>query len=151
MTVPDRVTWRFEIPGQPPSWNASYKIVRKYRTTTTGKKVPFHTLAKEKPVIEYQDGARLIIQAAKPSRWAPDWQVRVYYWFFLSRDMDCDNIMKAINDSIEQATGVNDKRFLPCAMMKVIVPKAQAKVRVTIVDPGSDCAVLPLWGATQTP
>jgi Holliday junction resolvase RusA-like endonuclease len=122
--------WLFEIPGQPPSWNASYRIVRKFRSG----KVPYHTLAKTQKVIDYQAGAKLIIQAAKPSGWRPKGQVRIYYWLYLSKDMDCDNIMKAIHDVIEMATGVDDMRFLPCVMEKTVVPKRDAKVVVAVVD-----------------
>lgn len=122
--------WRFDIPGQPPSWNASYKIVRQYRDGS----VPFHTLAKKQGVIDYQQAAKLIIRSAMPSRWSPTGQVRVFYWLYLSRDMDCDNIMKAIHDSIQAATGVDDKRFLPCVVTKEVVQKSKAKVRVVVSE-----------------
>lgn len=140
------IVWRFEIPGQPPTWNDSYKIVKRYRAG----KVPFHTLAKKDKVIKWQEDATLIIRSAKPSRWKPEWHIRVYYWFYLSKDMDCDNMLKAVNDAIEMATGVDDKRYLPCVVMKEIVPKKDAKIKVTVADPGSPCAVLPLWDTTQT-
>lgn len=140
--------WTFEIPGQPPSWNASYKIVRKYRDD----RVPFHTLAKKPDVIAYQVAAKMIISAAKPSRWVPPGQVRIFYWLYLSRDIDCDNIMKAIHDSIQAATLVDDKRYLPCVVMKEIVPKSKARVVVVVSeDLGSLSVGPPDWGTTRTP
>lgn len=139
VTAPPRQStfgaWRFEIPGQPPSWNASYKIVVRYRQTATGGSVPFRTLAKKEPVLEYQATARLIVRSRMPSRWKPRTeQVRILYWLYLSHDMDCDNIMKAIHDVIEAATGVNDMRFLPCVLEKKIVPKGREKVVVEVRD-----------------
>jgi hypothetical protein len=122
--------WTFEIPGQPPSWNASYKIVRRYRDG----KAPFHTLAKTPDVIAYQSVAKMIIGAARPSRWSPSGQVRIFYWLYLSHDIDCDNIMKAIHDSIQAATGVDDKRFLPCVVSKEIVERSMARVRVIVSE-----------------
>lgn len=133
----DFASWRFEIPGQPPSWNDSYRIVRQYRATRTGTRVPYHTLAKKQNVVDYQTAARLIIRSAMPSGWSPPGQVRVLYWLYLSRDMDCDNIMKAIHDAIQMATGVDDKRFLPCVMTKEVVPKPLARVEVVVAGPAS--------------
>jgi hypothetical protein len=109
--------------------------VRRYRTTTTGESVPFRTLAKKEPVLEYQAGARLIVRSRMPSRWKPKGeQIRIIYWLYLSHDMDCDNVMKAIHDVIEAATGVNDMRYLPCVMEKRIVPKGREKVVVVVSD-----------------
>jgi len=138
--------WTFEIPGQPPSWNASYKIVRKYRDG----RVPYHTLAKKDDVVAYQNAAKMIIGAARPSRWAPEGQVRVYYFLYLSRDIDCDNIMKAIHDSIQAATGVDDKRYLPCVVSKEIVPKPMARVRVIVSEDLESLSVAPRgWDTTR--
>jgi Holliday junction resolvase RusA-like endonuclease len=142
------IVWRFEIPGQPPSWNASYKIVKQYRSTASGASVPFHTLAKKEKVIQWQQDAVFIIRSAKPSRWHPEWQIRVFYWFYLSRDMDCDNILKAVNDAIEMATEVDDKRYLPCVVEKHIVPKKNAMIAVQIEDPGSPSVALPFLPTT---
>ena len=138
--------WGFVIPGQPPSWNASYRIVRKFRSG----KVPYHTLAKTQKVIDYQAGAKLIIQSAKPSRWRPEGQVRIYYWLYLSRDMDCDNIMKAIHDVIEMATGIDDMRFLPCVMEKTVVPKRDARVVIKVADPASPLREVASSSSTPT-
>lgn len=142
--------WRFEVPGQPPTWNGSYKIVKRHRSTATGGQVPFHTLAKKDAVIKWQQDATLIIRAAKPSGWAPEWPIRVFYWFYLSRDIDCDNIMKAVNDAIEMATGVDDMRYLPCVVMKKVVPKPEARIVVQIEDPGSPSVAPPLSPTTPT-
>jgi Holliday junction resolvase RusA-like endonuclease len=140
--------WRFEIPGQPPSWNASYRIVRKFRSG----KVPYHTLAKTQKVIDYQTGARLIVASAKPSRWKPEGQVRIWYWLYLSKDIDCDNIMKAIHDVIESVTGVNDAMYLPVVVSKEVgCRKKDAKAVVVVEDPASPLQVAAALAITPTP
>lgn len=111
----------------------------------------FHTLVKTPRAVEYQNAARLIIGASKPSRWKPTDQVRIYYRFYLTRDIDCDNILKALNDSIEDATGINDKRFLPCVISKEVVRKPKdARVEVVLEDLRSPCVGLPSWNTIPT-
>ena len=100
----------FEIPGQPPSVNHMYVIARGSRR-----------LVKDSHVSTYQSMVSLIVRTS-PGR--PDWtrcsnQIRVRYWFTLARDVDCDNALKALNDAIALALGVNDRRFLPCVERKI--------------------------------
>jgi Holliday junction resolvase RusA-like endonuclease len=93
------------------------------------------TLAKKQKVIDYQEAAIIIIRSMKPRGWAPAGQVRLRYWFHLARDIDCDNAMKAIHDALQIATGVDDKRFLPCVMEKQIgLSGKEALVRVVVED-----------------
>ena len=139
--------WGFTIPGQPPSLNRMYRIKE---ATAKGKTFP--TLFKTEQVQAYQRTARLVIAASKPSRWRPTEQIRVYYRFYLEREIDCDNIQKALNDTIELATGINDDRYLPCVIMKEIVRKKKdARVEVVIEDIVSPSVDLPTWSTIRTP
>ncbi len=138
--------WAFTLPGQPLSWNVAYRIGWK---TTDGRK--HLAMFKTSEATRFQSDARLIISAAKPSKWKPAEQVRIYYRFYLKRDVDCDNVMKLLNDTIEKATGVDDKRYLPCVISKEIVRKPQdARVEVVIEDRRSPSVGLPTWSTTRT-
>ena len=105
-----RTAFSFEIPGQPPSWNSSYRIVR----------VPHRgggshlQLAKTDEGWKYQLVAATIVRRAKPKGWSPEGQVRVRYWFRLKRAMDATNCLKLLEDAIAEGLGVNDAIFLPC-------------------------------------
>jgi len=99
--------WQFTIPGQPPSWNHMYVLARGSRR-----------IVKAPNVEAYQTGVALIAKTARPSHWKPAEQVRVIYRFYLGRDIDCDNVMKAVNDAIAAALDVDDKIMLPCAAAK---------------------------------
>lgn len=120
--------WSFVLPGQPPSWNDSYRIVRQQ-----GRRGPYMTLAKKQKVIDYQEMAVLLIRSARPRHWDPSGQVRLMYDFHLIRDIDCDNAMKAIHDALQMATGVDDKRFLPCVRSKELV-NVSPRVEVLVED-----------------
>ena len=64
--------WSFTLPGQPPSWNDTYHIVKR-----KGKRGEYMSLAKKQDVLDYQAKAVLVIRSAKPSGWAPLGQVRI--------------------------------------------------------------------------
>lgn len=104
---------RVDIPGQPPSRNHSYRIIRiKHRDGTSHQQ-----LGKVPGVEDYQlVVTALVRQATRGIRLAD--QIRLRYWFYVKRDVDCDNAMKALNDAIAIGLGVDDKRFLPCAVEK---------------------------------
>jgi Holliday junction resolvase RusA-like endonuclease len=107
-------------------------------------------LAKRQEVKDYQDRAVPVIRSARPSGWAPVGQVRITYAFYLASDVDCDNMMKAIHDSIQVATDVNDRRFLPCVETKEWgLPPKDARVEVTVEDQGSPFVAPP--GSPSTP
>ena len=125
--------WRVTLPGRPPSWNDSYRIVRQSRTTANGPHY-YHTMAKTQKLIDWQADMKMIVQAAKPSGWKPQdrfigirWEVR------LERHIDMDNLQKAVNDVLEMATGVNDKWFYPIFTKPTIgVPRREAGIDLTI-------------------
>jgi len=78
-------------------------------------------------------GAALLVRAAPKHGWKWDGgQVICFYNFFLTRDIDCTNIIKVVEDSIFPALGIDDKWALPRAMSKELV-KVNPRVEVTIV------------------
>jgi len=117
------VSWTFTVEGQPPSMNHLYTVVR---NRSTGR--PYLTKA---PGVEtYQLVATSRCRAARPAGWQPAPQIRVAYWFHVKRDIDCDNALKALNDAIAIALGVNDKAFLPCVKEKTTGAKEPRTVVV---------------------
>lgn len=132
------------IPGQPPSINHSYrpvKIPKKDRYgrtmwTPDGKPMMRIGLAKESGVEAYQTGAALVVRASMPSRWrhGGGW-IRITYSFYLVRKVDCDNAMKALNDAVAKAIGVDDNWFLPCVISKQVNSKEpNPRIELTIDD-----------------
>lgn len=123
------MTWTVVIPGQPPSGNHANKIGRGYRRGG----IAYPKLVKTEEALAYQQGAALIVRAARPSDWHwNDRYVVCEYRFWISRDADCTNMIKVIEDAIFPALGVNDSWALPRAMSKELVKKGQEKVEVTI-------------------
>jgi Holliday junction resolvase RusA-like endonuclease len=125
--------WSFEIPGQPPSVNNMYTQIILRR----GAEAPYRSVKKDSKVAAYQVGSTYIAKLSKPRGWmpTPGGQIRVYLDFQLKRDADCDNLMKALLDSIAIALGVNDRVFLPCTRSKTVGNK-DPKVIVEIDDGG---------------
>ncbi len=103
--------FRFTIPGQPPSWNQSYR----HRTIEVdGRRVS--RLFKDKSVKTWQDDVTMIVRAAKPSTFAPKNKIIVGYQMYLGVRLDADNVMKMLNDAIARGLKVNDSRFLPVTL-----------------------------------
>lgn len=120
----------FTVPGQPVSWNAAYRVRRQY----DGEKM-VRGLFKTEDAEAYQDSVRYIARAAKPSSFVPPKRCRIIvaYDFVLSRDIDCDNLMKLMNDALAEAIGVNDKSFMPVVMSKTVSSKNPYTL-VTVYD-----------------
>jgi len=128
-----RVSWSFTIPGQPPSVNKSYRITQQDGLKKDGSPYTYRTLSKRKEVLDYQAVAAMVCRTAKPRGWKPAGFVVVEMELFMVRHVDADNTIKAIFDSIEAATGVNDKWYLPCVKSAQVGFKPQtACVKVTI-------------------
>jgi hypothetical protein len=133
--------WSVTVPGQPVSWDAAYKTMRR---PVVGRKGPvlnadgsqkmIHRPGKTDEAAEYQRGAQLVIQAAAPSGWSPPGQVRMVVDLYLSHDMDDDNAMKLLRDTVQKATGVDDMRFLACTRRKEIVSANDARIVLTFED-----------------
>lgn len=102
------MSWQVRIPGQPPSVNHMYE--RGYRK-----------IRKSPGAEAYQAAATLIVRTSRPSGWTYESGfVRLVYDLHLKRDIDCDNILKALNDAIAVGLGMNDRYFLPCVRSKEI-------------------------------
>jgi hypothetical protein len=131
------------IEGQPPSMNHSYRPIKKPMRdsfgqpilSAEGRQVVRIGLAKKSSVTDYQQLVVWRTRAAKPSGWqhGGSW-LRLTYKFYLSRKMDCDNAMKALNDAMATALGVDDFWFLPCVISKTVDHKQPPRVEVTIED-----------------
>jgi Holliday junction resolvase RusA-like endonuclease len=121
----------FVIEGSPPSVNHMYQQVERH--TAEGN---YRSVRKADNVSEYQTYAAMVVRLARPKNWLNKYVVgeyiRVEYRFFLTRHSDCDNLMKALNDGISGALGVDDKWFLPCARSKVVSKDEKPRVEVTI-------------------
>jgi len=114
--------WNILVPGPFPSTNHSYG----YRA---GK------VYKKPGVEQFQIEVAHLTRLAKPANWEPADRVRVIYDFHLNRRADCDNAMKAINDAIALALGIDDDCFLPCARSKTMgVKEPFAAITIENVD-----------------
>ena len=127
----------FTVPGMPPSTNHMYQQVE--RRTNTGN---YRSVKKADAVADYQGLASMVVRLARPKNWLNTYKegeyIRVCYRFTLSRHADCDNLMKALSDSVSVALGVDDKWFLPVALCKHVDPKCDPHVDVTI-GPAEEC------------
>ena len=133
----EAVSWVVELPGQPPSWNASYRIARQRGSRADGANYSFSTMVKTKKLVQWQEEMTMVVRTAKPSRWSPPPKtfIPIAWEVFLTNHIDMDNLQKAINDVVEAATGVNDKWFYPIFRLPVVgVPQRQARVVLTIGD-----------------
>lgn len=127
--------WGFTIEGQPVSWNAAYRIGVADRRAYNRSPREFRKIIKTDEAVAYTTLAMYRAREAMPSRWSPVGLVVVEFKYYLGRDIDCDNVMKLVNDGIEAATGVDDKWFLPRAMSKTIgLRPNQRRIEVVIED-----------------
>lgn len=112
------------IPGQAPSTNHLYARSRAGRTY------------KQAGVESYQVTAAMLVRLAKPRDWAPTRRVHVAYRMWMDGPRrDASNCIKALEDAIAAALGVNDLIFLPCVELKE-VDKADPRVEITIRTEG---------------
>jgi hypothetical protein len=98
----------FTIPGQPPSVNRHYEVGFSPDGGGFRKKDP--------DVARYQLVAMSACQRAKPALWEPQEPYRpkegrgmivVELSYYLVRDIDCDNMRKAIHDAIKYGLGTH--------------------------------------------
>ena len=123
------MTFVIVIPGQPPSGNHANKIGRGYRRGG----ISYPKMVKTEKAEAYQQGAALIAKSARPSKWKPGERVVMEYRFYVTRDADCTNMIKTVEDGVCPALGFNDSRALPRAMSKTVgVPKGEARVEITV-------------------
>jgi len=105
--------FEFVMPGQPPTWNHMYRWTTK---TVNGKQIRIQVKTDEASL--YQSQLTMVARAAKPSDFKPVGQVIVAYEMLLDRNLDADNVLKAVNDALAVALDVNDKLFIPIVLMK---------------------------------
>lgn len=110
--------WSFEIEGQPVSWNAAYEIGVINRRAYNRESRQVRTIIKTDAAVSYTALAAARAAEARPRDWWQGGLVTVEFYYYLGRDIDCDNVMKLVNDGIQAATGVDDKWYLPRAMTK---------------------------------
>ena len=128
--APTGLTWRVSIPGVPPSVNHMYepRVVK----TATGS---YRSMRKASGVEEYQAVTAMFVRTGMPKPWRQALEkhtgyICINYWFHLKRDIDADNALKALNDSIAKALGVNDKRFLPRVIDKYVGKNEDPRVEL---------------------
>lgn len=123
------MTFVITIPGQPPSGNHANKIGRGFRRGG----IAYPKIVKTPEAESYQKAAGYIAKTSRPSKWKAGEQVVMEYRFWLSRDADCTNLIKTVEDGICPALGFNDSIALPRAMSKVVgVSKDEARTEITI-------------------
>ena len=133
-------SWRMTLPGPPPTVNHSYRIVKVPRKGGGGL---VSTLAKARGIEAYQAGVTYIAKVAKPRGWEPAEKIRLRYWFYLTREIDCDNALKAINDAIALAIRPDaspvkrDRGFLPC-VVDMYLGEKDPRVVVEVSNEHSD-------------
>jgi hypothetical protein len=137
------VRWDVWLPGQPVSWDSAYPMgkmpVRRKSgpvLNADGSQKMIHRPVKSDAAKVYQEGVQTIVQAAKPSRWLPTEQVRVFVDLYLMEDIDCDNATKLVFDAAAKAIGCNDRLFLPCYRIKIAgyPDRGQVGIRLTFDD-----------------
>jgi len=123
------MNWLLIIPGEPPSVNHSYHVVRGSRR-----------LAKNPEVEAYQTVVTWATRAhVKEFAWTGGY-IRLRYRFFLDRSKDVDNMLKALNDAIALGLGVNDRWFLPC-VDSIALRSEQEKDKKALFAPHVEVAI----------
>jgi len=142
------MTWSVHIPGQPLSINDQAELHTIHGSTRRAWSEAFYT---------YRDAVSVYVQQAMPRSWQPPtYQPKLGRGFLaieidlaLTRDMDCDNMLKALLDGVKIGLGVqtvqtrmggvrlkpiyDDIGFLPRFMSKRLVgKKGKAGVTLTI-------------------
>jgi len=83
-------------------------------------------------VESYQLGVVYLVREARPSGWRPEGQIRLRYELLLKRDIDADNVLKALNDAIAKALGTDDRYFLPCIETKIVDGRFSPRIDIEI-------------------
>lgn len=109
------ITFRFTVPGQPPSGNHRLEAaVRWTKPKGSEKPRPYIGRRRADGVENYMLVASTLAKQARPSGWEPTEKLRVNYTLFLDRPMDADNATKVLSDAIALGLGIDDRRFLIC-------------------------------------
>jgi len=138
--------WGFVVEGQPVSWNQGYEPGRRPRTGRwgrlrlgeNGETIQRSTIVKTDKANAYTDLVMVRCRGKMPYRWKPTGYVVVELYYFLGRDIDCDNVMKFVDDAIQSATGVDDRWLLPRAMYKRFGLRPNQRKLVVVIDDSPD-------------
>lgn len=122
----------FTVPGQPLSWNRSYKSKTIRMRDALGHVRSYPSTYKTQVAKDWQDAVRTLCRVAKPTGWKAT-EVIVAYDLILARMIDCDNVMKMANDAIARAIDLDDRYFYPVVMSKVSGSK-DPHIMVTVYD-----------------
>lgn len=143
--------WGVTVPGSPVSWDEAYPIgvmpVKRQgkavlREDGTQKVIHRPVLAEKARL--WRDACQMLMQAARPSRWAPEGKVRVRWTFYVTRTIDSDNLIKLPSDALQRATGIDDKRYLHCVEDVIVVKDPRECRAEVLVDDDWRCC----WART---
>jgi hypothetical protein len=140
------MTWFFVVRGQPVSWNEGYEIGKVARTGRHGRLrlgadgsvVEARTIVKTEVAKAYTTEVALRSRRAAPRDWWDGGLVVVELYYYLGRDIDCDNVMKFVDDGIQAGTGVDDKWFLTRAMWKTTGLRPSQRRLIVVVRCASE-------------
>lgn len=105
--------WTFEVAGDPPSVNDTYRIVYVGTRCPACGRGPAR-LGKAAGVETWQEAVAWSAKSARPSGWLPARRTIIEIRWFTSRaGRDADNPIKALLDGIKVGLGCDDKGFLP--------------------------------------
>jgi hypothetical protein len=107
----DDAMWGFSVVGNPPTLNATYRIV------DIGKRCPLcgrgrSTLAKESSVATWQEAVAWTAKMARPKGWEPARRTVIEVEWYTARWHDGSAGTKALEDGISHGLGCDDKGFL---------------------------------------
>lgn len=126
------MTWSFTVAGNPPTLNATYKVVHHPPfCPMCHRGVP--RLGKNDGILEWQDAVAWTVKAARPSGWVPERRTVIEVAWWTSRPHDADAGVKALLDGIAKGLGCDDAGFLPRVVSNE-VDKANPRTVVTVTD-----------------
>jgi hypothetical protein len=125
--------WTFTVSGNPPSLNATYRIV------DIGKRCPCcgrgkSTLAKGDDVETWQTAVAWTVKSARPKGWEPARRTVIEVEWYTARWHDGDAGIKALSDGIAVGLGCDDKGFL----VRVIANEVDKSNPRTVVRVGNE-------------
>lgn len=112
-------TWEFEVSGNPPTLNSSYKIVDigpRCRLCGRGKS----TLAKHSEIAVWQEAVAWTLKSSRPKGWMPARRTIIEIEWYTAKAHDADAGVKALLDGIAVGLGCDDKGFLPSVVVNEV-------------------------------
>ncbi len=125
--------WGFTYAGNPPTLNATYKIVDFGLRCRVCGRGPKSGLKKAEGVERWQQDMAWLVKTARPSGWAPGRRTVIEVEWYTLRKHDGDAGNKALQDALAHALGCNDEGFL-IRVMANEVDKASPRTVVRVID-----------------